>query len=90
MGVLAFLAGILGKLLGIGGMLFALGVVALAVLFGRGAMGFGGIFVLFGSLVMRVSRHEITPVDVLGYDWQRCVTSMVPRAWLFEFHFHEC
>lgn len=33
-------------------MLLALGVVALAVMFGRGTMSLGSVFVVFGSLVV--------------------------------------
>jgi hypothetical protein len=41
-------------LLGIGRVLFALGVVALAMMLGRGAMGFSGILVLFSRLIARL------------------------------------
>ena len=39
-------------------MLLALGVVALAVMFGRGTVRLGRIFVVFGCLVMFISSHR--------------------------------
>jgi hypothetical protein len=39
--------------------LLALGVVALAVMFGGGTMGLGGVFVVFGCLVVLFFGHEI-------------------------------
>jgi hypothetical protein len=40
-------------------MFLALGMVALAVVFGGGAMGLGGVFVMFGGLVVFVFSHGI-------------------------------
>jgi hypothetical protein len=34
------------------------------MLFGRSAMRFGGIFVMFGCLIMFVSSHGVSPVIV--------------------------
>jgi hypothetical protein len=59
--LLAMLARILGMLLSICRMLFSLAVVALAMTFGRGAMGFSGIFVMFRSFVVLVFGHSNTP-----------------------------
>lgn len=50
-------------LLGILGVFFALCVIALAVMFGRRTVRFGGILVMFGCLIMFVSSHWIPPVD---------------------------
>jgi len=49
----------LRMLLGTDRVFLALGVVALAVMFGGGTMGLGGVFVVFGSLVVLVFGHEI-------------------------------
>lgn len=49
----------LRMLLRTGRVFLALGVVALAVMFSGGAMGLCGVFVMFGSLVVLVSGHEI-------------------------------
>ena len=57
MSLLAVLVGGLRVLFGTARVLLALGVVALAVMFGGGAMGLGGIFVVFGSLVVFISGH---------------------------------
>ena len=38
-------------------MLFALCVIAFAVMFGRGAMGFGGVLVMLRCFIMLVSSH---------------------------------
>ena len=46
-------------LFGTPGVLPALSVVALAMMFGGGAMFLGSVFVMFDSLVMFVSGHEI-------------------------------
>jgi hypothetical protein len=54
-------------LLCVGRMLFALHVVVLSMLLGRGAMGLGGILVMFRRLIMSVFRHGIPPVSVGGY-----------------------
>ena len=52
--LLAVLAGILRMLLGVGRMFLALYVVVFSVMFGRSAMGFGGILVMFGCLIVGV------------------------------------
>jgi hypothetical protein len=62
--LLALLAGILRMLLGVGRMFLALHVVVLSVLLGRGAMGLGGILVMFRRLIVGVFRHGIPPVSV--------------------------
>jgi hypothetical protein len=62
--LLAVLAGILRMLLGVGRMFLVLYVVVFSVMFGRSAMGFGGILVMFGCLIMGVFRHGIPPVSV--------------------------
>lgn len=49
----------LRMLLRTGRVLLALGVVALAVMFGGGTMRLGGVFVMFGCLVVLVFGHEI-------------------------------
>jgi hypothetical protein len=59
MSVLAMLVRTLRVLFGTARMLLALGVVALAVMFGGGTMCLGCVLVVFGSLVMFVSGHEI-------------------------------
>ena len=41
----------------------ALGMVALAVVFGSGTVGLGGVFVMFGSFVVFVSGH----FSLVGY-----------------------
>ena len=46
-------------LFGTAGVLPALAVIALTMMLGGGAMFLGGIFVMFGSLVMFVFGHEI-------------------------------
>ena len=48
----------LRMLLRTGRVLLALGVVALAVMFGGGTMRLGGVFVMFGCLVMLFFGHE--------------------------------
>lgn len=63
-GLLAVLAGILRVLLGVGRMFLALGVVAFAVLFRRGAVRLGGVFVMLSGFIVFVSSHEIPPIDV--------------------------
>jgi hypothetical protein len=45
---------------------FALGVVAFPMMFGRGAMGFGSIFVMFSSFIVLVSSHWVSPAKVRG------------------------
>ena len=52
MSFLALFAGILRMLLGVGRMFLAFHVVVLSVLLGRGAMGLGGILVMFRRLIM--------------------------------------
>jgi hypothetical protein len=64
MSLLAVLAGILRMLLGVGRMFLALYVVVFSVMFGRSAMGFGGILVMFSCLIVGVFRHGIPPVSV--------------------------
>jgi hypothetical protein len=49
----------LRMLLGTDRVFLTLGVVALAVMFGGGTMGLGGVFVVFGRLVVLVFGHEI-------------------------------
>ena len=48
----------LRMLLRTGRVLLALGMVALAVMFGGGTMRLGGVFVMFGCLVVFVFGHE--------------------------------
>jgi hypothetical protein len=55
------LPSILGMLLGVCRVFFALGVVAFAMMFRRGAVGFGGILVVFGCFIMFVSSHFTSP-----------------------------
>ena len=62
--LLALLAGILRMLLCVGRMLFALHVVVLSMLLGGGAMGLGGILMMFRRLIMSVFRHGIPPISV--------------------------
>jgi hypothetical protein len=64
MSFLALFPGILRMLLGGSRMFFALRVVILSVLLGRGAMGLGGILVMFRRLIVGVFRHGIPPVSV--------------------------
>jgi hypothetical protein len=64
MSLLAVLPSILGVLLGVGRVFFSLCVVAIAVMFGRSAMGLGGILVMFSRLIVLVSSHWIPPVIV--------------------------
>jgi hypothetical protein len=45
-------------------MFFALRVIALGMMFGRCAMGFGGILVMFSCLVVLVFSHWIPPVNI--------------------------
>jgi hypothetical protein len=49
----------LGMLLGARRVFLSLDVVALAVMFGSGAMRFSSVFVVFGSLVVFVFGHKI-------------------------------
>ena len=53
-------------LLGVGRMFLAFHVVVLSVLLGRGAMGLGGILVMFRRLIVGVFRHGIPPVSGWG------------------------
>jgi hypothetical protein len=46
-------------LLGGGRVLFALRVITYSMLFGRGTMRFGRIFVMLGSLIVFVLRHGL-------------------------------
>lgn len=47
-------------------MLLALCVIALAVVFGRSAMGFGSALVVFGCFVVFVSSHWVFSGNVRG------------------------
>jgi uncharacterized membrane protein len=51
-------------LLGACRVLFDFCVIALAIMFRRGAMGLCGIFVVFGSLIMFVFSHWIPPDNI--------------------------
>jgi hypothetical protein len=51
------LASILRMLLGVRRVFFALGVVAFLMMFGGGAVGLGGVFVMFSCFIMLVSGH---------------------------------
>jgi hypothetical protein len=42
----------------------ALCVVVFPMMFGRGAMGLGGILVMFGCFVVGIFRHGFPPVSV--------------------------
>jgi hypothetical protein len=44
-----------------GSVLLAFGVITLAVMFGGGSMGLGGVFVVLGGFVVLVSRHFLSP-----------------------------
>ena len=59
MSLVAMLVRGLRVLFGTAGVLPALGVIALAMMLGGGTMFLGSVFVMFGSLVMFVSGHEI-------------------------------
>lgn len=59
--LVAMLARSLGMLLGVRRVFFALRVIACAMMFGGGAMGFGSILVMFGRLIVLVFGHWITP-----------------------------
>jgi hypothetical protein len=64
MSFLALFASILRMLLSGSRMFSARRVVVLSVLLGRGAMGLGGILVMFRRLIVGVFRHGIPPVSV--------------------------
>jgi hypothetical protein len=49
---------------------FALRVIAFAVVFGRRAMGFGSILVVFGCLIVFVSSHCVSPACLMGTQQQ--------------------
>jgi hypothetical protein len=51
-------------------MLFAFHVIAFAMMFGRGAMGFGRVLVMLRCLIVVVSSHLISPVNVCLDQWQ--------------------
>ena len=51
------LIGGLRVLLRAAGVFLALGMIALAVVFGSSTVRLGGVFVMFGSLVVLISRH---------------------------------
>jgi hypothetical protein len=51
-------------LLGAARMFLALCVVVFPMMFGRGAMGLGGILVMFGCIVVGIFRHGFPPVSV--------------------------
>jgi hypothetical protein len=63
--LLAVLARILRMLLGVSRMFLALRVVIFSVVFGRGAMGLGGILVMFGCFIVSVLRHVIPPLRLV-------------------------
>jgi hypothetical protein len=51
-------------------MFFALRVIALGMMFGRRAMRFGGILVMFSCFVVLVFSHWISPVNICVIGWQ--------------------
>ena len=55
--LIAVLARNLGMLLGICRVFFALRVVAFPMMFGRGAVGFGSVLVMFSCFIVLVSSH---------------------------------
>ena len=57
MSLIAMLIGGLRVLLRAAGVFLALGMIALAVVFGSSTVRLGGVFVMFGSLVVLISRH---------------------------------
>jgi hypothetical protein len=61
MRLVAMLAGSLGMLLGIRRVFFALCVIALAMVFGGGAVRLGGILVMIGCLIVFVFGYWISP-----------------------------
>jgi hypothetical protein len=81
MSLLAVLAGILRMLLGVGRMFLALYVVVFSVMFGRSAMGFSGILVMFGCLIVGVFRHGIPPVSV-GWSDARVTAGHLNPDWV--------
>jgi hypothetical protein len=52
-------------------MFFALCMIALAMLLGSRAMGFGSVLVMFGRLIVLVSSHWVSPIDVEVNQWQQ-------------------
>ena len=58
-------------------MFFALRMVALAMIFGRSAVGFCCILVMFGCFVMFVSSHWFSP----GYVRRQLVTTERGLRW---------
>jgi hypothetical protein len=57
MGLITMLIRGLRMLLSTGGVFLALGMVTLAMMFGGGTVGLGGVFVMFGCFVVFVSGH---------------------------------
>jgi hypothetical protein len=64
MGLITMLIRGLRMLLSAGGVFLALGMVTLVMMFGGGAVGLGGVFVMFGCFVVFVSGHCKPPVVV--------------------------
>jgi hypothetical protein len=61
MSLVGMLMGRLRMLLRSIGLLLALGMIALAVMFGGGAMSLGRVLVVFGCFIMFVSGHILPP-----------------------------
>ena len=59
MGLITMLIRGLRMLLSTCGVFLALGMVTLAMMFGGGTVRLGGVFVMFGCLVVLVFGHEI-------------------------------
>ena len=57
MGLITMLIRSLRMLLSTGGVFLTLGMVTLAMMFGGGTVGLGGVFVMFGCFVVFVSGH---------------------------------
>ena len=62
MGLITMLIRSLRMLLSTGGVFLTLGMVTLAMMFGGGTVGLGGVFVMFGCFVVFVSGHFASPV----------------------------
>jgi hypothetical protein len=60
-------------------MLFALRVIPLAVMFRGGAVGLGGVFMMFGCFIMFVSGHLHSSGEYWG-DLSRLVKQYVTRS----------
>jgi len=61
MGLITMLIRSLRMLLSTGGVFLTLGMVTLAMMFGGGTVGLGGVFVMFGCFVVFVSGHCKAP-----------------------------